>query len=367
MSNRFIGERLLVARNFRGLTQIELAEKVIAPHSLISYFEKGQRTPTGDLIEAISHTLGFEPNFFYEPQLDEFKVKQCNFRHSSTTSEMLKKRILSHCSLLTIVIDYLKTLLELPNYNVPSFNITNLEDIKKAADYCRQKWGLTSNAPIDNMIRVLEHAGVITHRHTTETKKIDAFSRFGNVTIVILNEFKQSSSRSFWDAAHELGHLVMHHDSDKEIALREKEADLFAAEFLLPRSGFTRDFGLQNKLDWDKIFKLKERWKTSVAATIHRAYDLRLIDAIKYRTAFKYIRYKGWHKGEPCEPEQEKPELLKLAFEKLENESHIRPIDVAHNLYYFPITFEEITGINIPRKDMNESSVTSLNHYRDNR
>jgi Zn-dependent peptidase ImmA (M78 family)/transcriptional regulator with XRE-family HTH domain len=346
------------------MTQGELANKVVAPHSLISYFENGHRVPSKDLMEAIASTLGFEPDFFYEPLVEEFKVQQCNFRHLTGTSEALKKRILAHCSLLTNIIRYLKKFVDLPAYDIPKISVGNYHDIKQAAIYCRQEWSLTANGPIDNMVRVLENHGVITHRHTTATNDIDAFSRYGDVTLVILNDYKQSASRSFWDAAHELGHLVMHIDSDKDIRQREKEANAFAAEFLLPQAGFTRDFGIRNKIDWSNLFDLKQQWKTSVAALVHRAYDLKLIEAVEYRKAFKSLRYKGWHKGEPHELTIEQSELLPLIFEQLENESNISPGDVADQLYFHHDTFEEIIGIHITEKNGGGVPITKLNDYR---
>jgi len=363
MNKRFIGEKLLITRSFRGMTQKEMAEEVVAPVPLISYLEKGQRMPSEDLVEAIGQVLGFEPAFFYEPLHDEFIIQNCNFRHISSTSEKLKKRIVAQCSLLSIIITHLKSMIDFPEYSVPNITVKNNEDIEEAARECRKLWELDLNAPIDNMIRVLENAGVITHRHKTDTAKIDAFSRYGENTMVILNDYKQSASRSVWDCAHELGHLVMHQDTDLNLKEREKQADKFASEFLLSKIGFTREYGFRNKLNWDHLFNLKERWGTSVASIIRRAYDLKLIDAIQYRRGYKYIRAKGWHKGEPREPEQEKPELLNIAFEELEKEYGKKPIDVAKTMQFHLRTFEEVTGINIPEANLDNSHVTSINDY----
>src|SRR5258708_40375904 len=94
------------------------------------------------------------------------------------------------------------------------------------------------------MGRVLEHAGVIVTR-LDEASKLDAFSRkgrAGGVTVVVLNTAKGSTSRTRFDMAHELGHLVMHSKPTLELADREKQADRFAAAFLLPRRGFAREF-----------------------------------------------------------------------------------------------------------------------------
>ena len=46
------------------------------------------------------------------------------------------------------------------------------------------------------------------------------------------------------------------------------------------------------------MLELKKRWKVSFAAMIHRAYDLNLIDAIKYRNAYIYLRKSGQSKVE---------------------------------------------------------------------
>jgi Zn-dependent peptidase ImmA (M78 family) len=242
-----------------------------------------------------------------------------------------------------------------------------LEDIQKAAQYCRQTWGLGSNAPISNIIRVLENAGILTHSYDMKTNKIDAFSRYGNINIIILNEAKESPSRSIWDATHELGHLVLHtdsHISDKE---RELQANIFASEFLLPRIGFTREFGNMRKLNWKHLFSLKKRWKVSVAAIIRRAYELRLIDAIQYRRGYKYIHAKGWHLGEPIETETERqnPELLNSAFEDLETATGQDLYNVANSLGFVAKTFEEVTGIEIPDNDMNDNFTPSLTILRE--
>jgi len=64
----FWGERLQLAREFRELTQTQLAEKVVASCALISLCENGKkREPSRDLVEACADVLGFHPEFFYGP------------------------------------------------------------------------------------------------------------------------------------------------------------------------------------------------------------------------------------------------------------------------------------------------------------
>jgi membrane-associated protein len=60
----FNGQRLKIARVFRGLTQSEVAVEVAASTALISQLESEGRDPSTELLEALSHVLGFETGFF---------------------------------------------------------------------------------------------------------------------------------------------------------------------------------------------------------------------------------------------------------------------------------------------------------------
>src|SRR5213595_2151062 len=48
----FWGERLQIAREFKGITQKELSEQVSASRALVSLCEAGKKNPSRDLVEA---------------------------------------------------------------------------------------------------------------------------------------------------------------------------------------------------------------------------------------------------------------------------------------------------------------------------
>src|SRR2546422_6125476 len=90
----FVGERLQIAREFRGLTQKKLGDAVAASVSLVSLCETGKKKdPAIDLVEAFGSVLGFQPQFFYRKISDVFREEECNFRHRRTAPEKLKSRI----------------------------------------------------------------------------------------------------------------------------------------------------------------------------------------------------------------------------------------------------------------------------------
>lgn len=350
LDERFSGERLQVAREFRGLTQVELAEKVIASDTLISFCETGRKAdPRADLIAACGEVLGFRPEFFYAPLLDPFREPECSFRHKRSASIRIKDQIRAHGTLLGLIVNELRCILRFPKLNVPRFPATTSEEIEQSAEKTRRFWRLDTDGPINQIGRLLEHAGVIIISHVVDSTKIDAFSRTGATSVIFLNQAIKSTSRWNYDIAHECGHLVMHSQLRTGSLETEAQADRFASALLLPRKAFGREFRTR-RFSWDHVFELKQRWRVSAGAIIRRAYDLGLIDAVAYRQAYKYMSFKRWTKGEPHEPDFQQPELLASAISALGTKVNLDLSALCERLRFTPRTFEDVTGVPVPRK-----------------
>lgn len=186
---------------------------------------------------------------------------------------------------------------------------------------------------------------MVVTRFPATAGKIDAFSRSGHRGIVVLNTDKGSMSRSRYDMAHECGHLVLHAGLDATGANQEEEANRFASAFLLPRSGFVREFPrFSGRICLDALISMKMRWKASIAAIVRRAFDLKLIDGVLYQQTFKQIYARGWHKGEPrqTEPPDEPPELVKISFDLLWKTLNKNHEDIARDLGWTTAVLPEI-------------------------
>jgi Zn-dependent peptidase ImmA (M78 family)/transcriptional regulator with XRE-family HTH domain len=347
--NMFVGQRLQLAREFRDLTQKQLGEAVVASHALVSLCESGKRTdPATDLVEAFGTVLGFDADFFYQPTGEVFQEGECSFRHRRSTPERLKTRIRAHASLLGMVLERLRRHFKFPALNIPRIPASTDQEIERAAEQTRQHWGLGVDAPIAEIGRVLEHAGVILVSHLAELSEVDAFSRDGSTAVIFLNQGVQSTSRWIFDIGHECGHLVMHSGIQTGAEETEAAADRFAGAFLLPRVAFAREFRT-SPFSFNHVFKLKKRWKASAAAIIKRAYELKLIDAVQYRQSFKYMSARGWRKGgEPNEPDFKGPELLSTALSALGSKVEITLEQLCRDLHFTPETFLTVTGVSVP-------------------
>jgi len=344
----FSGERLQLARDFRGLTQKQLGKEVAASSALISYCENGKKLdPAPDLVEACAEVLGFETEFFYRNLEDLFLEAECSFRHRRSTPEKTKTQIRAHGTLLGMVVQQLRNHFRFPDIDVPQIEASTFEEVEVAAERARNHWGLGVDAPIWQIGRVLEHAGVIVVRHMVRSSKVYAFSRRGKTTIIFLNEEIQSPSRWNFDIGHECGHLVMHggtHTGDLET---EAQADRFASAFLMPRQAFGREFRAA-PFSWRHVFDLKRRWHSSASAIVRRAYDLGLIGAAEYRRSFQYMSFKGWTKGEPNEPMFQEPELLPTALDALGKKLDLTINELCSELHFTPKTFQDVTGVQVP-------------------
>ena len=348
-SEVFIGERLQIAREFRGLTQKQLGDAVAASHALVSLCETGKKKdPVKDLVEAYGCVLGFEPSFFYQPLEDLFREDECSFRHRRSTPERLKSQIRAHATLIGMVVERLRALFKFPQLNLPRMAASSVEEIESAAERCRVHWNLGLDGPILQPGRALEHAGVVIVPHVVPSTKVDAFSRHGRTTVIFLNQTIQSTSRWAFDIAHECGHLVMHPGIPTGSIETETEANRFASAFLLPRKAFARDFRLR-AFSWEHVFDLKLRWRVSAAAIVKRAYDLGLLDAVGYRQAFKYMSARGWRtNGEPHEPAFQAPELLSTALNALGSKVELTLEGLCKELHFTTETFRDVTGFSVP-------------------
>lgn len=343
--------RLRIARIFRGLSQAELGALVGVSHQFIGYIETGRKTPTPLVTEAIATCLGFEPSFFSGPDLAEFRDDECYWRKQSTPATA-KQRALAHGTLFGLVVDYLDSVLRLPQDNVPNVaHVTSRDDIERAAERCRMQWGLGIDVPILNVTRAVERAGVVVTRFSGNAATIDAFSRPHRRSIIVLNNDKGSAARSNFDIAHECGHLVLHEGIAPGTTDIESQADQFASAFLMPRAGFVRDFprppkAVWSRHYWDSLFSMKSEWRVSVAAIVRRAFDLRLIDAASYHRAYKYMSASGWLRGgEPVPIEANEPEIMPACLDALKTHFGMSQADVASQLFMRPETFAQIANV----------------------
>lgn len=363
----FVGTKFRLARMFHGLTQAELSSQLNLNYQWISALESGHVVPTTMQLQALCQQLDFLPSFFKQPLFDEFRDEECHFRRRSTTSLSARNRVLAHGTLFGQLTNFFDSYLSLPEDRVPSIRVDHREDIECAAETCRKRWGLGLDTPILNFTRILEHAGIIVTEVRGYAESIDAFSRSGRRHVLVLNTEKQSASRSRFDMAHECGHLVMHGGMETGSLETEAQANQFASALLLPRAAFVNEFPQNKTMQWNTLFKMKQRWRVSVAAILRRAFELHLIDTHSYQKAYRFMNAQGWRTHEPHEFDREQPELMMLSLRELEETLAMPKKAIAQQLGWGARIFETVTGIAFDPKEqieMQQNNVIQMALFR---
>jgi len=361
MANKFLGEKLRLARLLNGMTLKELGDAVTASRQFIHQLEGDIRQPPEDMLYALCETLSVRKNFFYKKLDNDVKFEHCHFRKRKTTPVGLANRVCSYSTIFEELVGFLSEYVEFPEPDVPDLSnnadtYTNLE-IEEAAESCRKHWKLGLDNPIENITNVLENAGVVITSFSGVSEKVDALSLYRKRPIIIRNSAKESPCRLKFDLAHECGHFVLHNGTETGDIITESEANRFASAFIFPRSSFvrefTRNFVVNRESSWQPIYQLKIRWGMSLKAIIYRAHFLKIISSQQYRAANVRLSKTGQTKNEKFDDrvEKEVPELLTSSIKLLNQALGINFSKLADRLHITPETLSTITGIPVPENE----------------
>jgi Zn-dependent peptidase ImmA (M78 family)/transcriptional regulator with XRE-family HTH domain len=325
----FSGARLREAREVRSWQQAFLAEVVGVSAQAISKYERGGGTPSPEVVEKLALHLNVPPAFFLMPERP-VSDRRVFYRSMSAATKTARTRAEHRASWLSDLICYVSAFVELPSVNVPDFSVVpanplELEDadIEHIAADARTYWGMREE-PIGNVVTLMENQGVVVARDYLGAATLDSLSEYDRAAerpLVIIGTDKGTPARWRFDAAHELGHLILHRRVDRkrlknlaEHKAIEDQAHRFASSFLLPRAPFCEELFAASL---DAMLALKARWRTSIAMMIMRARQTDMIsDTTERRLWINYSR-RGWRRREPLDDsmEQESPRLLLRSFE----------------------------------------------------
>lgn len=300
-------EMITLGRESRGFSQTELGEKIGVKGGYFSKVENGILSVTEERFHQICDALRYPPSFFFQADRTSGQGSPCLLYHRKRQSMPILKlrQIQAKIRIQRLALLRLLRGVELtPEVSFQRFDIDEYGSPQKIARLLRVHWRLP-HGPIRNLVQTVETAGGIVLRVSFETRKLDGVSEWprGAPPLFFLNE-EIPVDRWRWTLAHEIGHLVMHTiPSDNQ----EKEADQFAAEFLMPQKEIQMD--LKN-LTLPRAIAMKPYWKVSVQGLIRHAYTLGQITERQYRRLMVQMSQMGYRKYEPQPLPPEQPTLL---------------------------------------------------------
>lgn len=362
---KIIPEKLKEARLARGYTVTALAEKIGISKQTISKYELGQSSPSSETMIKYCNFLNFDINFFmFNNEDSNNNYGTIFFRSLKSAESQVREEIKIRIKWTNYIYKYINEFIEFPKLNLPDFEEKSLENldlykIEDIANKLREYWNI-GKGPINNLSVLLEQNGIILCNSNINNIKVDACSEVINDTAIFFIRTNDiSACRLRFDLAHELGHLILHSEitkeelENKEILDRiEKEANMFASAFLLPREEFSNEV---LALSLDHFVNLKSRWKVSIAAMIYRCKELGIFSDSQVLYLRKQISLKKWRTIEPLDDviAIEKPKLLSNAIKLI----------IINNLQ----TKDQINkSINIPKQDLLVLSNLPLDYLDEN-
>ena len=307
--------RLRLARELKAWSQAELSRQLGITPAALSQFESGAARPSRQTCDRLGVVLGVPVAFFGLPLVDTHEGFFRSLRRTAV-ADRRKARAVAHIAhdLATHgdVAD------QLPALSVPRYSLASLDadpgDAEAIAARVRQAWRIPAG-PVPDLVELLESRGVVVMRLPLGSADVDAFSLpFTDRPVVVLGSDKNDRARSRFDAAHELGHLVMHGEQVWGTPQVEKQAHSFAAAFLMPRDDIYSQ--LPERADWSLLFDMKRTWQVSLAALLMRAKTLGRMSDASYLAAVKAASAHGWRRLEPVplgRPEQ--PRIVSMLME----------------------------------------------------
>ena len=320
----FNGERLKFARLYNGYTVDELASKIDISAQAESQYEMERITPQFDKIILLSNVLNFPVDFFLEKDNILLKSGSSYFRSLMKTPKKYRTEQKTKVCLLAKLYTVLNEYIEFPTLDLPH-DIESYDTPEEAASYLREFWKL-GDKPILNLLRLLEAKGIVVTSYDTNTTDIDAFSQQFTINgkevfFIAYSNNKNSAARINFDLAHELGHIILHNWNEdtedisrEEFKQREKEANEFAAAFLLPKESFLNDIRFYNN-ELSRYVELKKKWRVSIGAMIHRACQLDVLTMNQYQYLIRIMNKKGMKQVEPLD------DILEIPYPRLLRDS----------------------------------------------
>ena len=295
----FNPSRLTLARERRGFTQIQVAKLIDVTRLTIYRYESGEGDPPRDKLTALSRALNFPEAFFSGAHIDPPNEMAPSFRSLTSMTARERKAAIAAGAISFLLDDWVRSYIA----RLPPVDLEDLggETPEVAARALRQRWAF-GERPIKNMIHLLEAKGVRVFSLVEETRTLDAFSLWrDNCPYVFLNTLK-TAERSRFDAAHELGHLVLHRlggprggGTDGKEA--EYEANRFASAFLMPEADVLAVAPTVSNVQ--QIISLKRRWGVAATALNFRLHKLRCITPWQYQKFAIQLTELGYRNGEP--------------------------------------------------------------------
>ena len=305
-----LAERLMEARDLAGFMQGDVAAALGVSRTMVSYWESGSRHPNDRQLVALSRLYRVDVARLLgdEPLDDAQAVARMMFRGAEQDLPPAAMRGLREFEAFLDTYGRLADALGFEIHGLTQSPFTlgggydTAEDARRKAEEVRAHLRL-GLGPIGDVDRVCELLGVTALRvplgDDLSRTISGAFFAHPEVGFSILVNLQMTPGRRRFTVAHELAHALFHSKADRYVLSfarkdsRERFADMFAGEFLMPSEGIRRmmeEHDLSPRItDPADVVHLQRYFNVSFATALVRLRQARFLTAERYEE-FKSVR-----------------------------------------------------------------------------
>lgn len=325
----FNREMLTLARESRGRTQTQLARELGISQAEVSKYETGLKEPSELMVSRFAARLEYTEGFFYLNESIRSFGSGCVYHRKKQSATDTKLQHL--LALINVKRIQVKQLLKSMNPIASNFAPLDIDEHSGGAAEVAKKvrilWSLPPG-PVQNLVRAVEDAGGIVIQCDFETDKVDALSQSlpGYPPVFLINH-RIPTDRMRFTLAHEIGHIFMHRHLGEDM---ERQADSFAAEFLMPKEQIAPQLKFVNL---PKLAAMKPYWRVSMNALLYRAAEVGAIDSRRKSYLWMLMGQSGYRKVEPVVIPREEPTALPELLSLHQTSLGYRPSDIDEILF----------------------------------
>jgi Zn-dependent peptidase ImmA (M78 family)/DNA-binding Xre family transcriptional regulator len=334
---------IILAREARGLSQADLAEMIGMSATNLSKIERCDIGISDDMVEMIADKTHYPLQFF--KQTGDIVPENLNYRKREVVAQKLITPIHAQVNIIRKHIHFLTNALSIDSTTIPIMEVTTEQTPQQIAIKLRKLWKVETPI-IDDLTKLIESNGIVISNFAFGTDRVDSRSILTDDKFpVIFFNASLLGDRQRFTLAYELGQLVMHSSSivpmDRDVS---KEANAFAAEFLMPANEIVKDF--KDGITIPLLGELKRKWKVSMIALLYRADDLGLVTANQKRYMLQQFNQLQIRRREPLELDvaKEEPRLIKQWMGEYRQKTKLGTVEMAAVLCLEVDDFLELYG-----------------------
>ena len=329
-----------VARDYRGITQTDLAKRLGVQQAAVSKIEGGIMSISDEMLGELARVLDLPKRFFTQSDV-VYGLGSHAYVHRKRQSMSARdrKRIEAKVNMLRWHTDRMLQSLDLnAGRSMPEIPITEANKSPEQIAYMVRTMWLLPSGPVENVTALLEAAGVIVIPCDFRTRSMDATSIWlaGKNPLVFINQ-DVPGDRWRYTLCHELGHLVMHNNEPSDHM--EREADQFAAAMLMPEQDVRPDL---REVSIKHLARIKPYWRVSIQALLERAFSLGRITSNQRRYFYMNLAKQGYRTREPIPLKRETPTLHQELLDVHSNRLAYTLDDFAHVFALHPRQVQEL-------------------------